>query len=130
MGNIYNVSCSKCSYSATLHLGGGLNSIRLPFLLKCLNEKDRSELQKLQEYGISHVTGINQMIRRCSCSDGEPLYEAVIVTATDKDGNLHTFGDVCNECGSPLEILDISKPFSCPLCDDCSLEINIVGHWD
>ena len=130
MGKIYLAQCSKCDYNIRLHLGNGLNSINIPFLTGCLSEKDALKLDELQEYGISQVIGCNQLIKRCSCSNGEPLYESVIVSVTDKDGKQHTLGNRCTECGKALEIIDISKPVPCPKCGEADLTLNIAGHWD
>lgn len=130
MGNVYDVKCPQCEYSARLYLGGGLNSIKLPYLLKHLNDEGRGKLKMLNEYGLRYATGSNLLVRRCCCSEGAPIYEAFTVNATDKDGTAHTLGLICDKCGRALEVLDIKKSVLCPLCNKADLEVKIAGHWD
>ncbi|MBE6902562.1 MAG: hypothetical protein E7478_08810 [Ruminococcaceae bacterium] len=130
MGTTYKVYCSECGYCGQFHLGGGINSNKLPFILRCLSDKDKLRLQELQEHGINTAISENHIIKRCSCDDGELLREALIVNVTDKSGMLHIFGNSCTNCGEALEILDISKPVLCPKCSEAKLTLNIVGHWD
>lgn len=129
MGNIYKATCPECGYDTQLHLGGGLNSIDPSFLLRCADEKDRTEIIKLQEYGIKHIIGENRLLSCCDCSKGE-LSESLIIDLIDKDGILHTFGRDCPKCGRVREILDISQAVVCPRCGKGALRFDVYGRWD
>lgn len=136
MGTIYRATCPSCEYTSDFHLGVGLNSIRLPFLLRGLSETDRSAVVKMNEEGrIRSVVGTNELVKDCDCSNNTgkqlPLAVKMILTVTDKEGHTHLFGHQCADCGKKLlRYPDIAEPIPCPVCGKSHLKFQTVGHWD
>ncbi|MBR5229317.1 MAG: hypothetical protein IKW01_00555 [Firmicutes bacterium] len=138
MGVIYRATCPSCEYTSDFHLGGGLSSINLPFLLKVLSEADRAAVEKMNEEGrISSVMGTNELVKACDCGVGNnaagqpPLTAKMILAVTDKEGSTHLFGHKCADCGKELiRYPDITKPVPCPVCGNSHLEFRTIGHWD
>ena len=135
MGQIYNVSCSKCGFRTELALGGGLNSIKLAVLLNTVSDSDRAQIEKLQSSdSIASAAGEYRAARCLNCTEAPALQAKSIVTVTDKSGNIHVFGDKCEYCAGQLTVFDCTPQslrfISCPKCGNSALCFEIAGHWD
>lgn len=126
MGEIYRAQCPKCSYEGTFHLGGGLMSPKPAHCLRVLPEEERPRLQALLDEGETTCLAESMLFKGC-CGD-EPLTARSVVTARDKSGAEHVFGNRCQSCGGALVPVE-GREIPCPVCGE-PIPLKITGLWD
>lgn len=130
MGTVYEANCPECGYQKSFSIGSGLFALQLHRHLRCFDEREQEEIQKLeQENRIQNFQIVNQL---SFCKHCGKLREKAVLYVTGTNQEKYVFGSHCADCQGEL-ILYGEQEMGHVLCPDCGkaeLKFSGIGRWD
>lgn len=130
MGIIYKAYCPECEYETRIYLGGGMLSINLKRSAAVLPKKEQEQVFNLLKEDKIKEFNIEKKITQCKVC--QIIKSDTIIDITEKNGNLHRFGDMCSRCKNKMIIYNegAEGKYLCPECHKGLLMFLEEGLWD
>ena len=126
MGEVVDLSCSKCNFKKQLNIGSGRLSIQASVVESTLTGEDLDAWKKLQEQGKIGFFSWQYDLAYCdSCKDLKSVFS---VNVKNQEESIR-IGGRCDTCKKQLHPAHNNEPVMCPVCKVEQIQRMRIGMW-